>query len=288
MVRIYLAAFHVRGEGHKLPCAKVAVRAFGSTGTSKWPYDIGDDPSFFCSEKGGGPLTWGICRPDVRNALSPGDIVVFFSVRKIKEIKETEYRFCAVATVCETVPMTDLWLRPALRVFSRYHNLLIEPRSPAFRCWKHSEPILKGKQGHEDWLWRICEHPKGVKKRSFKGRDEFCIDDRIKGHRIIVAPNYIVFSTRRDETYVLPSPPIVARHYKGKGTEVWEKDRISAKVFRLTLGESNRINMSGRFLRIAGGGGHPHRHVKWKVPPNEAREWRTELIEFARKVQNSA
>ncbi len=35
--------------------------------------------------KFGGPLSWGICRQDVRNRLPHGDLVVFFSFRKFKE-----------------------------------------------------------------------------------------------------------------------------------------------------------------------------------------------------------
>jgi hypothetical protein len=48
-----------------------------------WPYDIGDDPSFYAMRKSGGQLSWGICRQDVRNSLCPGDIVAFFFISQI-------------------------------------------------------------------------------------------------------------------------------------------------------------------------------------------------------------
>jgi hypothetical protein len=289
MVRIYLAPYHARGETKTtLPCGKGSIRLSGEMSGDEWPYDIGDDPSFSCSKMSGGPLTWGICRPDVRNPIRLGDIVVFFSFREIKEAMETEYRLCAVATVNKKVRMTDLWKHPELERFKSYDNLLIKPNSRAPGCWKHFEPKLKGQQGHSDWLWRICEHPKRVLKDSFDGRDEFCRDEKIEGHPLGVAQNYVIFSTRREETCILHSPPLMARHYGGKGTEVWENDGSSAKVFRLTLGEANRVNGSGRFLRIPGSGGHPHRHVKWEVPRERALQWRGELIEFAKTVRVTA
>jgi hypothetical protein len=44
----------------------------------EWPYDNGDDPSFYVARRGG-LLTWGVCRQDVRNSIEPGSIVVFFA-----------------------------------------------------------------------------------------------------------------------------------------------------------------------------------------------------------------
>jgi hypothetical protein len=282
MVRIYLAPYHARGEADaRFPCIHGAIRLKRNVSSDEWPYDVGDDPSFFCSKRDGGPLTWGICRPDVRNPIRPGDIVVFFSFREMKDAKETEYRLCAVATVGNKVRMTDLWKHPELERFRRYDNLLIKPKARAPRCWKHFESKLKEQQGHDDWLWRICEHPKRVSKNSFDRRDEFCHDEEIEGHPLRVARNYVIFSTRCGETHILPSPPLVARYHGGKGTEEWENDRTSAKVFRLTLGEANRVNGSARFLRIPGGGGHPHRHIKWEVTRDEASDLRSRLIELA-------
>jgi hypothetical protein len=58
--------------------------------------------------KFGGQLSWGICRQDVRNALSDGDIAIFFSFRKCSD-NESEYRFCGVATVERMVNQADIW-----------------------------------------------------------------------------------------------------------------------------------------------------------------------------------
>lgn len=48
----------------------------------KWPYDVGDDPSFFSAKRLRGPVTWGVCRQDVRNQLTfdtEGQLVQFAS-----------------------------------------------------------------------------------------------------------------------------------------------------------------------------------------------------------------
>lgn len=208
--------------------------------------------------------------------------MVFFSFREEKETKQTEYRLCAVATVSKKVRMTDFWEHPAFSRYQSYHNLLIKPKSRTLRCWKHFEPKLKGQKAHDDWLWRICEHPKGIRKESFEGREEFCLEERIKGHRIVVAENYIIFSTRPEETHVLSSPHPVAWYTKGNDNELWGTDPVSVRVHRLTLQEANRVNLSNRFLRVPGGGGHPHRHVRWKAPREEAVEWRNKIIAAAK------
>ena len=60
---------------------------------SSWPYDGGDDPSFFCwrrHKNQGGKLSWGVCRPDVRGAVQPGDVVVMdnLSAHKVAGVRE--------------------------------------------------------------------------------------------------------------------------------------------------------------------------------------------------------
>src|SRR2546426_11349514 len=98
--RIYIAPFKSPLQPQKGdPCAADSKELVCAIASGQWPYDMGDDPSFYCSKKYRMPLTWGICRPDVRNAIQAGDIVVFFAFRKHKEDHSTEYMLCAVATV---------------------------------------------------------------------------------------------------------------------------------------------------------------------------------------------
>jgi hypothetical protein len=60
-------------------CGKAFAQLQKALEQNSWPYDGGDDPSFFCRNQSGSALTWGVCRADVRAQLEPGDIVVFFS-----------------------------------------------------------------------------------------------------------------------------------------------------------------------------------------------------------------
>ena len=52
----------------------------------RWPHDLGDDPDFKTSERGG-PVTWGVCRRPLRNAVNPGDVVVFFAADHTERLK---------------------------------------------------------------------------------------------------------------------------------------------------------------------------------------------------------
>lgn len=279
--RIYIAPFHGGGTAAKAACCGRPSQVGKIVTNEDWPYDVGDDPSFFCSKRDAGSLTWGICRPDVRNHIRRGDVVVFFSFKEIKEPKEIQYRFCAVATVADKIGMNQIWGKEAFSRYRRYDNLLIRPTSASHTVWEHFEPKLKGTEAHHDWLWRICEHPKGLRKSTFKGKENLCLSDQIEQHPLKIARNYVIFSTESIETCVLLSPPLVARYFGGQAPETWEKDDLSQGVFRLTLAEANRINASHRFLRVSEASGHPHRHIKWKVMRDEATRWRKRLIEIA-------
>src|SRR5689334_17326563 len=74
----------------------VAARFIDAAFTGGFPYDVGDDPAFFSASQCNGPVTWGVCRPDVRGALQNGDWVGFFSATHWKEQPTvTNYRFVA-------------------------------------------------------------------------------------------------------------------------------------------------------------------------------------------------
>jgi hypothetical protein len=58
---IYLVCFHSEEpkslDGSERQYRKVETAIF----YDEWPYDNGDDPSFYVARQGG-PLTWGVCR----------------------------------------------------------------------------------------------------------------------------------------------------------------------------------------------------------------------------------
>jgi hypothetical protein len=229
------------------------------TSAGSWPYDIGDDPAFFASEHTGGPITWGICRRDVRSAINPGDWVAFFSATRDNTSKTTAYRFAATARVAEKVTQTSIFDGNP-RPFRDYLNLVVRPHDTG---WMHYEPGVPVKEWHDDWLWRICERGLG-KEATIRAQND---------HRpgmplpVSVGKNYVVFESSR--TVVTANPPIVAYHYSGSPREIWQPDAMSRKIHELIFGDSSRGLRIKNLQR-------PHRHLRRAFGMNE-REWLNEL-----------
>src|SRR5690242_20229038 len=92
-----------------------------------WPFDVGDDPSFLASRSASGTsrkLSWGVCRPDLRNRMRPGDLIVFFAGEADVPHALRTYRLAAWAVVEALVSQTDIWTYEGLREFRTYSNLL--------------------------------------------------------------------------------------------------------------------------------------------------------------------
>jgi hypothetical protein len=245
-----------------------------------WPYDRGDDPSFKAAKELRGPLMWGVCRPNIRNKLHEGDIVVFFSCRKSNQNGNSTYRLCAICTVKRKVKQTDIGRLESLRQFERYSNLLIRPLSGA-KGWEHYEPPSKGPRGHSDWLWRIAERA-GFKKKDFQRVERthmFDSQTMILGRTIKIAPNYMIFSSSSSETYVLANPPIVANFVGDQTHEYWRGDRLSRSIMKLTLCHARQVTNRSRWLRI-GTPRHPYPHppISFGMSSKDARDWREEFI----------
>jgi hypothetical protein len=284
MTRIYFAPFHAAmAESSASSCGSTVASFKKAVKLQNWPYDAGDDPSFYAKHKFGGQLTWGICRQDVRNQLSPDDVVVFFSYRKFEDTGDSEYRLCALATVERTVSQIDLWQDKSLKSFTKYFNLLIRPSRSKAGVWEHSEPILEGPRLHHDWLWRIADH-RGLRKKDFKKIEK---TDRvepgatIRRHSLIVAPNYVLFSADPKQSYILPKPPVVAWHSKGKAAEEWSSDRFSQAVRQITLHAAAQANGRKRSLRIRNSQ-RAHRHIVFELPRAGALRWRGEFLNLIR------
>ena len=283
MTQIYFAPFHAAsGASGDSPCGSRTARFNTALARQDWPYDIGDDPSFYSSRTFGGPLTWGICRQDVRNSLRVGDIVVFFSFRKIEGSGESEYRLCAVATVEQKVSQLDLWSSDEeLSRLRSYFNLLVRPLKAANGVWEHFEPALAGPGLHGDWLWRIADH-RGLRKDDFNDiehSDRLRVGQTIRGGAVQIADNYVLFAVAPAETYVLAKPPLVATHLPGLPHERWERDKFSQAVQRMTLGVAEEANGRRRWLRIRNSQ-RAHRHIRFKLPGAEAKDWKKDLLDL--------
>lgn len=283
-IRVYFAPFHAMSEDlSPSPCGSTIAAFNKAVSRQDWPYDNGDDPSFYAMQELRGRLSWGVCRQDVRNRLRREDIVVFFSFRKFEETTDCEYRLCAVATVERRVRQIDLWGDDSnLRVFTRYLNLLVRPSRSARGRWEHFEPALQGSRLHRDWLWRIADHG-GFRKQDFKkleDTDEFEPGATIRGRPVVVAENYVLFWSDVAKTHVLSKPLIVAWHSKGKAAEDWNSDNFSQAVRRMTLDVAARANGRKRSVRIRNS--QPHRHIVFELPESEAQTWRTEFLNLIR------
>lgn len=280
--QIYFAPFHAAiGGSSASPCGSSIAVFRRAVSQQDWPYDGGDDPSFYAMRQFGGQLSWGVCRQDVRNNLRPNDIVVFFSFRKFEDTGDSEYRLCALATVERKVSQMELWQEKNLRLYRKYFNLLIRPSRSVRGGWEHFEPTS---QVHDDWLWRISDHD-GLRKNEFEAIQKTdCLESEatIKGRSAVIARNYVLFTAEPEKTGVLSKPPVVAWHSKGKATEEWNQDKFSQAVKQLTLKVAERANGRSRSLRIRNSQ-RAHRHIVFKMIPSEAENWRAQFLKLVRR-----
>jgi hypothetical protein len=276
---IYLAPFHSSFEGYESgECRSTYKPLSDALDRNEWPYDTGDDPSFFSAKRLHGKLTWGICRQQVRNALNLGDIVVFFSFRKRSSNSVIEYSMCAVATVARKVRQTEIWTDRTLDVYRHYLNLLIRPVGDG--RWEHFEPGLPRAHWHSDWVWRITNHT-GFRKPAFGSLDNSTTisgTPKIEGHVIEITPNYVIFSGKQYETYIVDSPPVVATCEKPGTVEEWNLRSPSPAIKRLTADFSAKNGGRGTLRTKNLQRAHPC--DSWVMTPHDAAKWRKELIEI--------
>jgi hypothetical protein len=281
MPSLYVAVYQARPPelGHD---SEMAAAFYKETARSGFPYDVGDDPAFFSAQYHDGPITWGVCRPDVRCRIRKDDGIVFFAEQKdSQDTKTTNYRFVAALRVADKMQHTALSKHP---LFSQYLNLLIRPCGVG---WEHHEPM----SNHRDWLWKVtCQSlvtSLGLPQKEEKHRDaggkihtqkhweaagkihtagkSLTID----GHRVPVAANYVVFS--RSSPVLAHDPPLVARHHEGEAHESWESNSTSAEIRKLVL------RNSGRGLRI------PNRLAHRHIPHPDIKE--SEIEETFRRLR---
>jgi len=274
MTTIYLACFHseepksLNGTDGQFRKVETAIL------NNEWPYDNGDDPSFYVARKGG-RLTWGVCRQDLRNAIKKDSIVVFLSFTELPNNKVL-YRICAVATVDDKVDHRAIHYDRRLRKFRHHYiNGLIAPENGD---WYHDENDRRDSQRHKDWLWRITDHQNPKTELFNKKYKNVYIEERFPNSAVIsreipLAENYILFSTHPDHTFISPDPPEVAIAEKGQH-EKW----LNKKLRGLTVDEA-AAHKGRDYLRTArNSGGFVHRQIRFKMPINDANKWREKLI----------
>lgn len=259
-------------------CGKAFSQLQKAIKQSSWPYDGGDDPSFFCRNHSGNALTWGVCRADVRAQLDPGDIVVFFSFSP--DSGRTAYRLASVATVEKKIQHSSIFLDREDSAYRKYFNLLLKPDVQK-REWIHHEPYAA--KPHSDWLNRVAIYKKyskdALKAQCAAGRVR--IGQLIGGQPFAFGYNYVLFSREPKQTIVLGDPPIVAYATPPK-SEDWKRDALSIAIWKRTFGELRRHKPDcQRTLRLNNKTQHPHSPpARWNVDDESARLWRSDIITF--------
>ena len=262
---IYIACFHsqpgqdLRNASGQFEAVEKAIQ------NDAWPYDNGDDPSFYQARRKN-PLTWGVCRQNVRNAIQEGDIVAFISFTKIRD-DQIIYRFCAVATVASKMDHRYVTDDPRFKG-KGYINTLIKA-DPQNHGWIHAENDRRKGAQHKDWLWRIADH-RGVTQPTFNleleanyAQGSFSNAALLCGKPLRLAENYVVFS----DAYIAGNPPPIARARRGS-EERWTNAAIKKALFA----GAPRTNIRTTNSSIA------HPHIRWSVEPEMADNWRKNLI----------
>ena len=112
-------------------------------------YDWGDDPSFFAAQNRLGDVrkaSWGVCRRDVRNALTKGDLVVFFCGCQKKRV--WRYYFVGFGRVGDLVDRAALWTDPAQEPYRTFYNVLAKVAGGRMFQSETFHPC------HDDWKRR--------------------------------------------------------------------------------------------------------------------------------------
>jgi hypothetical protein len=244
----------------------------------EWPYDNGDDPSFYATRKGG-RLTWGVCRQELRNSIKPGSIVVFFSFTP--QGSDIRYRLSAVVTVAEKLDRRFIYSDARFSEhLGLYLNVLIKPQTEG---WQYDETDREKRARHPDWLWRIAVHGRG--KDSFQSKHKNIYQaGRFDNDDISIEKNYVLFSNVSDETYISPDPPEVAIAQQGRH-EQWTNQRlrtltveVAAALLPSCRNYLRTINRSGRNV---------HRQIRFDMQFDQATEWRHGLISALREIDQS-
>lgn len=270
---VYLLCYHSQKPASLVGSERQFRVVESAISDGLWPYDNGDDPSFFVAKKGG-PLTWGVCRPDVRNSIPVGSIAAFFSYTPM-EGNNVLYRLCAVTTV---LSKQDVMALHRDERFTGFRNLYINALiRPAKGGWQYDESDRAKRHRHPNWLWRIAEYgamsPKQFEKKFAQVYWEECFpDDLLKSGGLRLAENYVLFSTTAEDSYICKNPPEVALAFKGEN-EAWSNKPLESLTVRTSAEYGGR-----GYLRAANASGYVHRHICFEMPTTTALAWRGKLI----------
>lgn len=236
--------------------AKAFIETRDKAGPDSFPLDAADDPAFYCAQHFQGPVTWGVCRTDVRNQIRVGDWVAFFSCERL-DGGSFQYRFVAALKVGSR---ESGWNLP--EQFHGYLNLLVEQK-PRDGQRHQYEPALSPKGFHIDWLWRLSAGPQGRKPLIHESGKDGVVPDAYLQTSDADGRNYIVFE--QGAGFTLEHPPVVATRGIKDLTETW-LPAPEIKTLRDAVFGAERV---GHYLRST----NPqqgHRHTRRIVQDGDA------------------
>jgi hypothetical protein len=241
-----------------------------------WPVDSGDDPSFEYAAQAAGPVTWGVCRPDVRNAVAIGDVVVFFAADSMRDRKPARYFWVGFATVQAKIGQDEIFEKESLATFRSYPNLLIRPHTEG--GYEHFEGAPRA-LWHDNWLWRMVETRR--KQETFAKAHRSDRYDRMTtraaGSLITLAENYIAFAKEDASalTWIAAQPPFVAEAAENGAVETWSPTPLATDLRSLLLTGATRNTLRTTNLQTA--------HSPAVRLPRDASIIRADLIAFAHR-----
>jgi hypothetical protein len=243
----------------------------GTTDHGSWPFDLGDDPSFHSAFASDGPITWGVCRRDVRRLAQPGDVLLFFSFEE-RAPHLVDYKFCALLTIERKIKRTEIWQPYSKKISAKiarlikgYKNLLVRPHNGG---WEHWEPGLPKKEWHSSWLSRLTFNDPETDEFTEAQTKNFLSRDQAER---FVDENYVVFSAAPEGTFICERPKVVANCDKPGELESWRESDFARKMKCFTVGHT-RGSLRIRNMQ------RPHRHSIWRTSAREIDGWRDKFI----------
>ena len=234
--------------------------------------------------RAGGPLTWGVCRQNLRTAIRPGSIVVFFSFTP-QPNKDVVYRLCAVSTVVDKLDHRVLCRD---KRFTKYRELYINGLiAPTGDRWCHNESDRPEKCRHKDWLWRIADHRQMTHKRFDKEfrsiYEQGWFSEADIGPALRIGRSHVLFSRPPDRADISPNPPEVARFSGGKHERWCDQALKTLPVDEAALHHKRKRD----FLRVNNSSGRNlRRHIRFDLPIEEANRWRGKSIKKLTQISN--
>ena len=215
-----------------------------------WPQcgDLGDDPSFYASYIFNSPITFGVCRRNLRKILREDDVILFFRTHCVLDTRNKarcwRYYFVGYATIDQLTTHKAI-ANCNESIFQKYSNSMLIKASDdkyAFCDWPGCDP--------DSAIARLMNRP----KRGDKFAENY-IKNTWEKPEVADAP-YIIFHKESDattnrgtpKTYILKQPLFVAyscckKKAKNESQHRWfiKETWLDEDLKKVTIGSSEYL-----------------------------------------------